>query len=119
MSGHPDEDEEVPAPARLGLYRYDQLTENWIAGPYGRVLVPSRPLRLDDLPAPFRRLVGRVRFALKFAETPHIQRVEHHPCSAWGGQYLASGTHEERPIPGYEDADDDVDEDAAEDDAGA
>jgi hypothetical protein len=60
-----------------------------------------------------------VRFALKFAETPHIQRVEHHPCSAWGGQYLASGTHEERPIPGYEDADDDVDEDAAEDDAGA
>jgi hypothetical protein len=75
-------------PAGLGLYEYDHLCENWIAGPYGLELRPARPLHIDQLPPDIRRAIGRVRFAtMNFAQTPHIQPLEYVSGSAWGDTY--------------------------------
>jgi hypothetical protein len=85
------EDEEYnPFPAR-GFYCYDHLCENWIAGPYGRSSVPERPLKLEELPAPFRDAVGAMRFTrLSFAETRTIQPVEHTECGSWEPGWMDS-----------------------------
>jgi hypothetical protein len=84
-----DEEDCNSEPERLGLYVYGHLCENWISGPYGRETIPSKPLHIDQLPPMIRNLIKQLRFAnLSFAETPHIQPVEHTPCSSWESRWL-------------------------------
>jgi hypothetical protein len=74
---------------QLGLYDYDHTTENWIAGPYRRRAVPSRPLRVEDLPEPLRSTLKRARFdKLRFADTPLIQPCKFLESTAWGDRWL-------------------------------
>ena len=92
--------------AELGLFVYDHLTENWIAGPYGRVTRPSHPLKVDDLPENLAKAVGKLKLDLCFVDTPHIQPCEHTECHAWGSEYMELETGESRPLP-YADFDGD------------
>jgi hypothetical protein len=98
-----DDEERRPDPAARGIYLYSHLTENWIAGPYGLVSRPAQPIHIDQLPPRLRRSIQALRFdSLSFAETPHIQPVEHAECEAWDPAYLdATGTRT-RAIPGKE-----------------
>lgn len=78
------------SPAASGVYEYDHLCENWIAGPYGRVASPAKPAKLDELPPAIAKEVAKLRFAnLCFEETPHIQPIEHTDCANYDG----SGSH--------------------------
>jgi len=96
------DDEEDPEaqprvrPAEIGLFDYDHPGENWIALPYGRKVLPSRPLHIDQLPPDLRRQVGAMRFdKLRFAETTHLQPCEwDHHLVCWEPAYLsADGKH--------------------------
>ncbi len=98
-----EDDEQRPDLASRGLFLYSHLTENWIAGPYGRVTRPALPIHVDQLPPRLRRAIAALRFdSLSFVQTPHIQPVEHAECEAYDSAYLdATGTHT-RAIPGRE-----------------
>jgi hypothetical protein len=102
---HPSEEyeEEWPDLAAHGIYRYGHLTENWISGPYGRESLPARPVHVDQLPPALRNQVKRMRFDLRFAETPFIQPVEHTECASWEAAYLDCAGKKIRPFPGKED----------------
>jgi len=97
------EEGEDPSLARFGFYEYRHLTDNWISGPYGREAIPRRPLHIDELPPELRRRVGNLRFDnLRFADTLHLQPVEHARCDSWESAYIdVTGKHI-RPIPGKE-----------------
>jgi len=98
--GLPDDEELGPDLTSRGFFEYDHLTENWISGPYGRIRIPLRPLHVDQLPPQIRDRAKRVRLDLRFADTPHIQPVEHGTCVSWESAWLdVTGTHI-RPIPG-------------------
>jgi hypothetical protein len=98
-----EEEEDWPDLAARGLYSYSHLTENWISGPYGRVSLPARPIHVDQLPPRIRDAVKAMRFdSLRFAETPHIQPVEHAPCISWESAYLDVTGKKIAPIPGKE-----------------
>ena len=102
---HHDNIEELsPDMAAHGLFMYTHLTENWIAGPYGRECQPAQPIHVDQLPPRIRKAVQAMRFdSLCFAQTPHIQPVEHADCFSWEPAYMdVTGKHI-RPIPGKED----------------
>jgi hypothetical protein len=76
--------------ARLGLYEYEHLTENWIAGPYG-VIHPRHPIKLHQLPPEVVALAEWVRFeGLCFGETPLLQPADHVPCATWSAPYLSA-----------------------------
>jgi hypothetical protein len=91
-------------PASHGLYEYSHLTENWISGPYGRVARPLQPLHVDQLPPDLRGLVRGMRFEnLSFAETAHVQPLEHTECVSWEAAYLDVTGTKVRPVPGRED----------------
>lgn len=76
--------------ARLGLYEYEHLTENWIAGPYG-VIHPRHPVKLHQLPPEVVAVAEWVRFdGLCFAETPLLQPADHVPCATWTAPYLSA-----------------------------
>ncbi|HEY7428274.1 MAG TPA: hypothetical protein VH682_28830 [Gemmataceae bacterium] len=100
-----DEDMEDDSPdlAARGLFSYAHITENWISGPYGLVRRPAQPIHVDQLPPRIRDAVKAMRFdTLRFAETPHIQPVEHTECFSWEPAYMdATGQHI-RPIPSKE-----------------
>jgi hypothetical protein len=101
---HEEEAEEhSPDLTARGLFSYSHLTENWISGPYGRVSRPAQPIHIDQLPPRIREAVKAMRFdLLSFAETPHIQPVEHADCASWESAYMdVTGKHI-RPIPGKE-----------------
>ncbi len=101
---HPDLEEYHPDLTARGLFSYSHLTENWISGPYGRVQQPARPIHIDQLPPQLREAVKAVCFdSLCFAETPHIQPVEHTECISWEPAYLDVTGKYIRPIPGQED----------------
>ncbi|HXG09255.1 MAG TPA: hypothetical protein VNK04_05645 [Gemmataceae bacterium] len=88
-----------PEAARVGLFHYSHLCENWISGPYGRQEQPARPLHIDQLPPELRELVGRLRFAtLCFAQTPHIQPAEFTECVSWEPAYLSADGRTIRPL---------------------
>jgi hypothetical protein len=98
-----DDEGQVPHLSKVGLYVYGHLTENWISGPYGRAEIPTRPVHIDQLPPELRRQVKAKRFdSLRFADTPHIQPVEHGPCVSWEPAYLDVTCRHIRPIPGQE-----------------
>lgn len=89
--------------ARHGLFCYTHLAENWISGPYGRERRPSQPVHIDQLPPALRKQIKGVCFdSLRFAETPHIQPVEHGTCASWEAAYLDVTGKKIRPIPGQE-----------------
>jgi hypothetical protein len=74
---------------RYGLFVYEHLTENWIAGPYGRMLTPSHPLRVDALPPDLRADLELVRFRdLRFADAPRVQPVGRMPCANVRDEYV-------------------------------
>jgi hypothetical protein len=83
-----DEMDRLPKPARIGLYYYSHTTENWISGPYGRIQVPAQPIHIDQLPPDLRRQVRELRLDLRFADTAHIQPVEHAQSASWESAYL-------------------------------
>jgi hypothetical protein len=96
--------EERFEPASHGLYEYSHLTENWISGPYGRVARPVQPLHVDQLPPDLRKLIGGMRFdKLSFAETAHLQPLDHTECVSWEAAWLDVTGTKVRPIPGRED----------------
>jgi hypothetical protein len=87
--------------ARLGIFSYSHLTENWISGPYGREKLPRKPLHVDQLPPAARKTVKQMKFgSLCFAETPHIQPAEFDDCASWEAAYLSSDGKTIRPVPG-------------------
>jgi hypothetical protein len=87
----PSAHEPLGRAAALGLYCYSDPMGNWIAEPYGRKLLPSRPVHIDQLPPDLRDLLNRVRFPnLRFAETTHIQPCETQACRTWGPAYLTA-----------------------------
>jgi hypothetical protein len=89
--------------ATRGLFYYAHLTENWISGPYGRQRNPTQPLHIDQLPPHVREALQAMRFeSLCFADTPHIQPIEHAPCKSWEASYVDVGYTTIRPIPGQE-----------------
>src|SRR6185437_7979036 len=49
-------------PRRMGLFRYEHETDNWIAGSYGRGKPPVRPLKIEQLPPELREAIGQMRF---------------------------------------------------------
>ena len=99
----PEMEEYSPDLAARGLFSYSHLTENWISGPYGRVRRPVQPIHVDQLPPRLRDAVKAMRFdTLSFAETPHIQPVEHTECFSWEPAYMDVTGQHIRPIPGKE-----------------
>jgi hypothetical protein len=98
-----DEEDHRPDLTTRGLFSYSHLTENWISGPYGRVRRPAQPIHVDQLPPRLREAVKAMRFdTLSFADTPHIQPVEHGDCVSWESAYLDVSGTSIRPIPGRE-----------------
>ena len=70
--------------------------------PYGLVLAPKRPLRLDEAARPLRNVLAtRARLNVAFASSPYIQPAELVPSVAWGDGvvYLASDGCTIRPFP--------------------
>jgi hypothetical protein len=91
-------------PASHGLFEYSHLTENWISGPYGRIARPLKPLHVDQLPPDVRELVKKMRFdGLSFAQSAHVQPMEHTDCVSWEAAYLDVTGKKVRPVPGRED----------------
>ncbi|MBL8799551.1 MAG: hypothetical protein JNM56_37055 [Planctomycetia bacterium] len=100
-TGVVDEEERLRDVARLGIFSYSHLTENWISGPYGREKLPRTPLHVEQLPPEVRRTVKQMKFGtLCFAETPHIQPAEFDDCTSWEHAYLSSDGKTIRAIPG-------------------
>lgn len=64
-------------PPRLyGLYHYDMSW--WHAGPYVRIGVPKRPVRLGEISPQWLEKLDPVRFAdIRFAEAERIQPYQH------------------------------------------
>jgi hypothetical protein len=100
---HHEEDEDWPDMAARGLFVYDHLTDNWISGPYGRERSPVTPIHIDQLPPALRDPIKGMTFPdLRFADTSHIQPVDHASCFSWEGAYLDLTGKRIRPIPGME-----------------
>jgi len=95
--------------ARRGLFAYQAHDARFnIAEPYGQVLRPQQPLKLDESPLPLRDALGRrARLDLSFASSRYVQPAEFIPCVAWAEQavYLASDGFTIRPFPGKASAD--------------
>jgi hypothetical protein len=95
------EDSEVWT-SRLGVFQYGH-DEYGISHPYRRVHRPTRPLRVDQLPADLRATIERVRFdSICFAEAPQVQPIAQVPCEVYNNAYLDLDGKTVRPIPGRE-----------------
>jgi hypothetical protein len=97
---------EDQSPAALGFYSYSHfsLVENWLSGPYGLLLRPRAPIRVEQLPPPLRAAAERVRFdGIRFEETPRLQPVDFARCQSWEFAYLDADGTTIRGIPGRED----------------
>src|SRR5262249_55635251 len=89
--------------AGRGLFSYAQLLGDWLPGPYGRQRSPLSPVHVDQLPSELRKPIGQVRFdGLCFAQTVHLQPVEHMACEAMNAGYLTADGQAVRPLPGQE-----------------
>jgi hypothetical protein len=86
-----------------GLFSYEQLLGDWLPGPYGRLSSPKSPVHIDQLPPALRKTIGQVRFeGLCFAQTVHLQPVEHMTCDAMNAGYVTADGQAVRPLPGQE-----------------
>ncbi len=75
--------------AERGLYMYDHITENWISGPYGRLVLPLEPLHLDDLLPEARAWLARLRMqGVRFQDALWLQPFDHFACTSWQRQYM-------------------------------
>lgn len=98
-----DREEYSPDVAARGLFCYSHITENWISGPYGLVRRPAQPIHIDQLPPQLRYSVKALQFdSLSFAETVHIQPIEHGACESWEWAYMDATGKNIRPVPGRE-----------------
>jgi hypothetical protein len=94
------------SPAPLGFYSYSHssLTENWLSGPYGLLLRPRDPVRVEQLPAALREAAEQVRLdGIRFDETPRLQPIDFARCQSWEYAYLDADGTTIRAIPGRED----------------
>ena len=98
----PDSDQpDDPNFAARGLYFYiHDLTENWLAGPYGQHARPTRPISVDDLPAAARRKLAK--FPGRFEDTPALQPTEIWPSESWEPAFLTSDLRTIAGMPGRE-----------------
>lgn len=98
----PDTDEDDdPNLAARGLYYYvHDVTENYLAGPYGQHARPTQPISVDDLPPAARRKLAR--FPGRFDETPALQPVEIWPSESWEPAFLSSDLRTIAGMPGRE-----------------
>lgn len=91
-------DEEI---ARHGIYRYDHTCENWIAGPYARATVPTKPLSVQEIPASIR--ARAIAFDGRFADTERLQPAEHWKCASWEHGWLSADGKTARPFEEFVD----------------
>ncbi len=103
------EDASDTVAAERGLYAYEHVTENWVAGPYRLVAKPSRPARLEELPAEVRE--NAIRFEGRFEEAGLVHPMQLGPCESWQAAWIDMDAKTVRPVPGREE---DYDEEAAE-----
>ncbi|BDG05424.1 hypothetical protein [Anaeromyxobacter oryzae] len=96
---HFEEADELTGAPR-GLYDYEHVTENWIAGPYRLSAKPSSPARLEDLPRDVRKHV--VRFEGRFDEAPLVNPPAIWPCESWEAIWIDLDGKTVRPVPGRE-----------------
>jgi len=94
---------------RRGLFFYSNYFADAarfnIAEPYGQLLAPRQPLRLDEAPEAVRDLLAsRAYLDVSLASSPYVQPLELVPSAVWGRDsiYLASDGCTLRPIPGTE-----------------
>src|SRR5262249_26373799 len=78
------------SPATFGLFCYVPWNATGMAWPYGRLEVPVRPVRIDQLPPDFRQQCGRLQLDFSFAERAYVQPVEHWPCTSIAPAFLSS-----------------------------
>jgi hypothetical protein len=95
-----DEDGDAIAATR-GLYVYEHVAENWIAGPYRLVAKPARPATLEVLPEDVREKA--VRFDGRFDETGLLHPMALGPCESWEPAWIDLDGVTVRPVPGHED----------------
>lgn len=101
-SDYEDEEPFRENPSLIGLYFYS-CCESQRAYPYGRVSLPSAPLRLDQLPEDLKDKIQQVCFAdLSFADTAFIQPAERTKSFSWDGGYLSEDWKHYRANPGQE-----------------
>jgi hypothetical protein len=63
--------------ASRGLFAYTHACETWISGPYGRILVPTQPVHVDQLPPALRQHIKSLHFDVDFSSTPYLQPLQH------------------------------------------
>lgn len=98
-----ESDDDRVDPSRFGLFSYRHLCDSWIAGPYGRRTRPAASLLVHQLPAELRPRLTALRFErMCFAESPHLQPLDHFRCHATPPAYLAVDGKSVRPIRGRE-----------------
>ena len=93
-------------PAPVGLYFYchpvfytGDRSQDAVAGPYRRRIVPQQPVHVDQLAPSLREAVAHTRFRqLCFAETVYIQPCEMGPVECLNSAYLTVDGRAIRPI---------------------
>ena len=76
-----------PPAHRFGFYVYE--CDDYNEGPYDRVAVPRRPVKLSELPEAARFASQRVQFdAIRFAQIEKLQPVDYLPCYGWGTSWM-------------------------------
>lgn len=103
------EDADETVAASRGLYAYEHVTENWVAGPYRLVAKPSKPARLEELPKEVRE--NAIAFDGRFDEAGLVHPNTLWPCESWQAAWIDLDGKTVRPIPGRED---DYEEEASE-----
>ncbi|MDF1660924.1 MAG: hypothetical protein P1V97_04100 [Planctomycetota bacterium] len=84
-----------------GLFRYDNLCEDWISGPYGAYQQPTAPLLLADLCDEVREAATQVRFPdIEFSSQARFQPAEKGPCHCSDFGYLDSQGEVQDPNEG-------------------
>lgn len=90
--------------ARHGIFMYEHLCDADLhSGPYGRQIVPDRPILLAELPPDVQEQIGRFRLDHGcFARTLHVQPVHWTKCLSAAGSYLSLDLRTVRSLPGEE-----------------
>lgn len=81
-----------PEPNRIGIFPFTHGDgfESWISGPYLKTAQPAHPIKLDELPEVFRRLVGPTRFAdIDFSRCHAIDPHALGQCSSWVDSWVS------------------------------
>lgn len=80
-------EEFYPAAHRFGFYVYE--CDDYDEGPYDRVAVPRRPIKLGQLPDIVQKASERVPLeAISFAQVEKLQPADYVPCFGWGSDWM-------------------------------